>query len=200
MFSGIITTTASVVSYEQQDQTHTLALQCPEACLEGLEIGASISVSGVCLTVTGVEEQTVSFDISQETQQLTTFDSLQKGDRVNIERSIKVGDEVGGHVVSGHVHGVGELIEKKENNEYRFRLPENLKKFVIEKGFIALNGASLTAVRVDQESGEFSVAFIPETLQSTTFGDMNIGEKVNVEVDQQTRIIIETVERVMNST
>jgi riboflavin synthase len=197
MFSGIITTTASVYSFEKNECGSVLTLQISEDLLRDLDIGASVSVSGVCLTVTKIESNLISFDLTKETLDLTTLGLLKQGDKVNIERSFKVGDEIGGHVVSGHIHGMATLIEKKENGEYRFRLPENLKKFVVEKGFIALNGASLTVVDFDKNEGEFSVAFIPETLKITTFGTLDIGSKVNVEVDQNTRTIVETVERVL---
>ncbi|OIO19111.1 MAG: riboflavin synthase subunit alpha [Candidatus Magasanikbacteria bacterium CG1_02_41_34] len=199
MFSGIIQSTATVASCKKHEHGAMLTLLFSDVSLRNLQIGASVCVAGVCLTVVSIQDDTVSFDLTNETLNLTTLYDLETNDSLNIECSIKVGDEIGGHLVSGHVHGIATLLEKKENGVYRFQLPEELKKFVIEKGFIALDGASLTVVDYDIASGTFSVAFIPETLRATTFGSLPIGGRVNVEVDQQTRAVVETVERMMTA-
>jgi len=198
MFSGIVQSIAPVSSIQKNDKGATLILHFTEALLCDLNIGVSVSVAGVCLTVVKIEGHKVFFDLTNETLEKTTLKNLQENSIVNIERSLKVGDEIGGHLLSGHVHGVATLFEKKEDGMFRFQLPEELKKFVIEKGFIALDGASLTVVDYDNDAGKFSVAFIPETLSATTFGSLQVGDSVNVEVDQQTKAIVETVERMMN--
>ena len=198
MFSGIVQSTAPVLSFQKNEHGAVLTLLFTEAFLRDLKIGASVSVAGVCLTVVKIEEANVSFDLTDETMRVTTLGNVKEGDAVNIERSIKVGDEIGGHLLSGHVHGIATLLEKHEDGMFRFQLPEELKKFVIEKGFIALDGASLTVVDYDRDKGACSVAFIPETLWATTFGTLAVGDQVNVEVDQQTRTIVETVEKMMN--
>jgi len=197
MFSGIIQSIAPISSLKKNEHGATLALHFNEALLRDLNIGASVSVAGVCLTVINIENNTVSFDLTEETLTVTTLANLKELDVLNIERSIKVGDEIGGHLLSGHAHSIATLLEKNDNGILKFQLPEELKKFVIEKGFIALNEASLTVIDYDIASGTFSVAFIPETLRATTFGTLHVGDYVNVEVDQQTRAVVETVERVL---
>ncbi|HBB37791.1 MAG: Riboflavin synthase alpha chain [Candidatus Magasanikbacteria bacterium GW2011_GWD2_43_18] len=199
MFSGIIQSIVPVSSFQKNDHGATLTLHFTDELLHDLKIGASVSVAGVCLTVVNIADNEVSFDLSNETLNLTTLGAVNIGDDVNIERSIYVGDEIGGHLLSGHVHGIATLLEKQEDGMYRFQLPEDLKKFVFEKGFIALDGVSLTVVDYDKESGAFLVAFIPETLRTTTFGNVEIGDRVHVEVDQQTRAVVETVERMMSA-
>ena len=197
MFSGIVQSIATVSSLQKKEHGAVLTLLFNEVLLRDLQIGASVSVAGVCLTVVTIQHDVVSFDLTDETLHLTILGNLKKSDTLNIERSIKVGDEIGGHLLSGHVHGIASLIEKKEHDVFRFQLPKNLTKFVIEKGFISLDGASLTLIDCDTKTGAFSVAFIPETLRATTFGNLRVGDKVNVEIDQQTRAVVETVERMM---
>jgi riboflavin synthase len=153
----------------------------------------------------------VAFDVMQETLDLTTLGSLKTGDQVNVERSLKVGDEVGGHVVSGHVHGTAKIVEitKTENNVTITLEPlAELSKYIFPKGFIALNGVSLTVVSSpsfeEGATGEsqgghgasVAVSLIPETLARTTFGAAQVGDLVNIEVDQQTRTIVDTIERI----
>ena len=164
--------------------------------MDGLATGASVAVDGVCLTVTSIQDQLVSFDAVPETMNLTTIGALQPDSLVNIERSAKQGVEVGGHVLSGHVFDVAEIvtIERTANNrEMTFQGSESWMKYVFLKGFLALNGASLTVSRVDKESHQFCVSLIPETLQRTNFGLLALGDRVNVEIDHQTQVIVDTV-------
>jgi riboflavin synthase len=172
-----------------------VSISVPEEIVEGLKTGASVAVNGVCLTVVSIEGDHITFDVMQETIDLTTLGSLKTGDQVNVERSLKVGDEVGGHLVSGHVHGTARILDitKTENNvTITLEPPAELSKYIFPKGFIALNGVSLTVI----STSPLSVSLIPETLERTTFGSAQVGDLVNVEIDQQTRTIVDTIEHI----
>ena len=145
----------------------------------------------------------MSFDAMQETLVKTTIGSLKQGDQVNVERSAKMGDEIGGHVVSGHVSTMAEIVDvaESENNKVvTFHVEPQWMRYIFSKGFISLDGASLTVVDADKEVGTFKVWLIPETLRVTKFGSKKVGERVNVEIDPQTQVIVETVERVLTDT
>lgn len=196
MFTGIIPTTAPVTSIEDRPGLRTLAVELPQGMLAALKIGASVAIDGVCLTVTRVDGQVVSFDAMSETQSRTTLGSLEAGERVHVERSAKAGDEVGGHDVSGHVDGTVEVVsvERPENNcIVAFKAPPEAMSYIFPKGFIALAGASLTVVDVDREKCTFTVHLIPETLRVTTFGSRVPGDRVNLEIDRRTQVIVDTV-------
>jgi riboflavin synthase len=201
MFSGIIRGIYSVVKADIIDSGLSLVLNFDHKLIPGLEIGASISVNGVCLTVVNYfqgQEQTYSvhFEVVPETLRRTNLSELKVGSLVNIERSLKFGDEVGGHLCSGHVDGLATVtnIEKiGEGAEIDFSVEEVHSKFILEKGYVALNGASLTVAK--KLVTGFRVAFIPETLSKTNLGNLVIGSKVNIEIDRATQAIVETVER-----
>ncbi|MFA7245365.1 MAG: riboflavin synthase subunit alpha [Candidatus Magasanikbacteria bacterium] len=200
MYTGIIQACLPVAKTKILPGLLSFSLMLPVELLSGLKIGASVSVDGVCLTVNKILDNEVFFDVMQETLSLTTLSSLKTGHKVNVERSAIEGDENGGHHISGHVHGVVEIvhIEKLENNHaVTFQISENLTKYVFNKGFIALDGASLTVVEPNFSDHTFKVWFIPETLARTTFGFKIVGDKVNVEVDQSTRIVVDTIERIL---
>jgi riboflavin synthase len=173
-----------------------------DGLIRGLKIGASVSIDGVCMTVVRVDEHDVYFDAMKETLDKTTLGRLDVGDKVNIERSVRVGDEIGGHYVSGHVHGKAKIsnINKaiEDNIIISFLIPSELTKFIFDKGFVSLNGASLTIVDVDRQKNSIRVSFIPETLRKTTFGDKVVGSEINIEIEQQTQSIVETVERYLS--
>jgi riboflavin synthase len=155
-------------------------------------------VEGVCLSVTALEGDLVWFDAMQETLSRTTLGALQPGMKVNVERSAKGQAEIGGHVVSGHVDGLAEVvaIERPENNHViRVRVPEPQRPYVFNKGFVALSGCSLTVSNLDVARGEFEVWLIPETLRRTTFAERQVGDVLNLEVDRQTQVIVDTVTR-----
>ncbi len=200
MFTGIVQSLGEVVAITQKPGLMNFSVSLPRDMVEGLKLGASVAVNGVCLTVESIESERVTFAIMQETLGLTTLGSLKPGDTVNIERSLKVGDEVGGHLVSGHVHGTAKItdIKQTENNlDIIIEPPAELTKYIFPKGFIALNGVSLTVVHVSPLpgglGGRISVSLIPETLRATTFSAAKIGDLVNLEVDQQTRTIVDTI-------
>jgi riboflavin synthase len=172
----------------------------PAEYLNGITVGASVSVHGCCLTVTSFNATEATFDMVPETIARTSFKNLKEGELVNVERSLKLGDEVGGHILSGHVDVVAIIanIEKFEHScVVTFQLPAESMKYVFEKGYVALNGASITISHVDRGRARFKVSLIPETLAKTTFGTANTGDAVNVEIDRSTQAIVDTVERVM---
>ncbi|WP_394156116.1 riboflavin synthase subunit alpha [Vibrio campbellii] len=198
MFTGIVQGTAKVVHIDKKDrfQTHVLVLE--GALNEGLEIGASVAHNGCCLTVTKIEGTQISFDLMQATLALTNLGELEVGDSVNIERAAKFGDEIGGHSMSGHISlmaEISEVIDTPNNRTIWFTLPQESMKYVLSKGYIGLDGCSLTIGEV--EDNRFSVHLIPETLERTLFGRRQAGEKINVEFDPQTQAIVDTVERVL---
>lgn len=199
MFTGIVQGLCEVTAVDELRDLRRLTIDL-QTLAGGLEPGASVAVNGVCLTVTGCDGTLTHFDVIRETLDNTNLESLSPGNRVNVERSFRVGDEIGGHVVSGHVSGVAtvERIDQAENqrNLY-FRVPGRLMSFLIMKGFVALDGASLTISHVDRGADTIGVSLIPETIARTTLGHVVSGDSVNLEVDAQTRTIVETVERVL---
>ncbi|MGM0703444.1 MAG: riboflavin synthase subunit alpha [Pseudomonadota bacterium] len=206
MFTGIVQGMAEVVAVQEAEAFRTHVVVLPEALREGLETGASVAHNGVCLTVTAIEGERVSFDLMRETLAVTNLGALAVGDRVNVERAARFGDEIGGHAMSGHVMAMAEVVELDEapnNRRLWFQLPEELARFVFVKGYIGVDGASLTvgAVRPGQggQGARFAVDLIPETLSRTTLGERVPGARVNIEIDPQTQAIVETVERVLAS-
>lgn len=200
MFTGIVQAQALVQRIERKGDIITITLNFPNEYLNGIEVGASVSVHGCCLTVTSFTQTEATFDMVPETISRTSFKNLQEGDLLNVERSLKFGDEVGGHILSGHVDVVASIanIEKLEHSQIvTFQLPTEWTKYVFEKGYVALNGASLTITHVDRDSSRFRVSLIPETLAKTTFGTAKGGDAVNVEIDRSTQAIVDTVERVL---
>ncbi len=196
MYTGIVTGTFPIGEIVRKPGLATFSVQLDERHRQGLEIGASVGIEGVCMTVTRIEDDGVWFDASMETLQRTTLGRLEAGRLVNIERSAKAGAEVGGHPISGHVDGMAKVIsvEKPENNcVITVELPQEMVKYVFNKGFIALNGCSLTVSDLDKSTGQFKVWLIPETLRLTTFDALQPGDPVNYEIDRQTQIMVDTV-------
>lgn len=202
MFSGIVSGVVEVSSIARKDFFQTFSLAIPKELRQGLHIGASIAVDGVCMTVILIEGDNVYFDAMNETLERTTIGTLNKQSLVNIERSIKYGEEVGGHHVSGHVHGKARIkkidTSLEDNYVIVLEVPQNLIKYLFAKGFVALNGASLTVVEADKTTNSISIYFIPETLRKTTFGMKKEEDFVNIEVDLQTQSLVDTVERYLD--
>ncbi len=199
MFTGIVQGLCEVRGVDDRPSLRRLTLALGPLA-DGLEDGASVAVNGVCLTVTESDGRDARFDVIRESLDLTNLGSLQSGDRVNVERSFRVGDEIGGHILSGHVSGVATVtrIETSANERNLFfRVPPGLMKYLSYKGFVALDGASLTLAHVDAAPAEIGVCLIPETIARTTLGSVVVGDRVNLEVDAQTQTIVETVERVL---
>ncbi|MBZ0330488.1 riboflavin synthase subunit alpha [Halomonas sp. ANAO-440] len=204
MFTGIVQGTAEIVAIEEAEAFRTHVVVLSDELRQGLEPGASVSHNGVCLTVTAIEGQQVRFDLMRETLKVTNLGALGVGDRVNIERAARFGDEIGGHAMSGHVMAMAELVELDEapnNRRLWFEVPHALGRFLFAKGYIGVDGISLTigevrAANVDH-GPRFCVDLIPETLARTILVDRVPGDRVNIEVDPQTQAIVETVERVL---
>ena len=199
MFTGIVQKLAKVDSIDKQANLIRLSLDLDDLA-KGLELGASVAINGVCLTVSETLRGMVYFDVIPETLETTNLNSLSSSSLVNVERSYKVGDEIGGHIVSGHVGTTAplvKLIHEQHDRVYTFKVADSWMKYIFHKGFIAIDGASLTVSAVDRTNSTFSVSLIPETIARTTLGLIQLEDEVNIEVEAQTVSIVETVERVM---
>lgn len=201
MFTGIVQGTASLVSIEEKSNFRTHVVELPEELLPGLETGASVAHNGCCLTVTAIEGNKVSFDLIKETLRITNLGELAVGSTVNIERAAKFNDEIGGHLMSGHIATTAEIakiLTSENNRQIWFKLQDqSLMKYILHKGFIGIDGISLTVGEVT--ATRFCVHLIPETLERTTLGKKKLGQRVNIEIDPQTQAIVDTVERVLAS-
>ena len=198
MFTGIIQGTAEILDIVEKENFRTHSIRLPASALEGLEPGASVAHNGCCLTVTQIEGERVDFDLMRETLRATNLGSLAVGDRVNYERAARFGDEIGGHAMSGHILCTAEVISVESspnNHRILFRLPDAWNKYLFTKGYIGIDGISLTIGEVS--GSEFDVNLIPETLQRTNIGSRGVGDLVNIEIDPQTQAIVDTVERIL---
>ena len=196
MFTGIIQGVGDIVSVSESNTVTSVSINLPS--VEGLQIGASVSINGVCLTVVSITEEKVKFDIITETLNRTNLGDLSVGSLVNIERSLKFGDEIGGHILSGHIMATGIISSRvKSGDQMTFSIlaSPSTHKYLTEKGYIAIDGISLTVGKV--ENGIFHLHIIPETLRLTTLGSKQIGDVVNLEIDSNTQLIVETIERLM---
>jgi riboflavin synthase len=202
MFTGIVQTKSPISFLECSPKLIRYAVSLPTDLLKNLQIGASVCIHGVCQTVVEIKNNDVFFQAIEDTLKRTAIPSYKRGQLVNIERSAKMGDEIGGHQLSGHVLGTGEIIDiqslSNEQCVMSVRVPQDWMKYILHKGYIAVNGASLTVGDVYANDGIFTLNLIPETLKITTFGAVNVGELVNIEIDSQTQAIVETVERIMS--
>ncbi|MCP5039519.1 MAG: riboflavin synthase subunit alpha [bacterium] len=199
MYTGITRGVYEVASIERRAGVLAYRVALPASLREGLEVGASVSIDGVCQTVVSLDESGVLFEAIQETLDLTTLDSLAVGHLVAVERSSRVGDEIGGHDVAGHVIGTGQIVERTavgEQCDLTIEVPAAWMKYILFKGFIAIDGSSLTVGKVDPK-GRFDLHLIPETLRLTKLGRVEVGDRVNVELDARTVAIVDTVERIM---
>ena len=199
MFTGIVQGTGKIVHIHQPSadfRSHTVAL--PEHMAHNLQIGASVAHNGCCLTITQINGNQATFDLMAETLAKTNLGSLKTGDSVNLERAARFGDEIGGHPMSGHIIAttpISRIEHSAHNRTLYFRLPPQLAAYILPKGFIGLDGCSLTIGDVTTQ--EFNVHLIPETLQRTLFGSRQVGDCINIEIDAQTQAIVDTVKRVL---
>jgi len=192
VFTGIIGAIGTVESVGSRDEVDVLCVRATASYLAGLSIGASVAVDGVCLTVTHIEGELIQFDVVPETKLRTYLSSLGAGMQVNLERAAVLGQEIGGHLIAGHVDTLITIsaIEKLgESSRYRFNLTPQCSAFIFEKGFVALNGASLTVAK--KTEAHFEIALIPETLLRTTFGAKKVGDKIHLEIDRATQAVVE---------
>jgi riboflavin synthase len=204
MFTGIVQGVADVTAAVDRPGLRSFTLQFPPGFAQGLEIGASVAVDGTCLTVTTLHTEAgathaADFDVMAQSLALTTLSGLAVGSRVNVERAAKEGAEVGGHPLSGHVDAMGTLADMRtpvNNRVLRIALPAPWMRYVFAKGYIAVNGVSLTVAEAHREPGGggwFEVWLIPETLRMTTFGDKRPGDALNIEIERSTQVVVDTV-------
>lgn len=194
MFTGIVEEIGTVSRVERMGDSVRLVIEAKEVVSDA-KLGCSIAVNGVCLTVTDFNDFSFSADVMQESLNRTSLGALTPGSRVNLERALSVSARLGGHIMQGHVDGTAELISRTPSQNWdvlRFRLDSGLSRYVVEKGSIALNGTSLTVSSVGED--HFEVSLIPTTLRETTHGELELGQKVNVEVD----VLAKYVEKMMS--
>ena len=183
MFTGIIEDKGRFLRVEYQGQKKRLTLELPMNLTE-VQLGDSININGVCLTIVEKRGQTIQLDLSPETLQKTVLGGLKEGDKVNLERALRLTDRLGGHIVTGHIDGIGIIVEKRKEMDFlnfKIRIPKSISKYVVQKGSIAIDGVSLT---VNESQGEdIQLSLIPYTLEKTTLMDKKVGDQVNLETD-----------------
>ena len=183
MFTGIIEDKGKVLKVEYRGQEKRLTIGLPPHLTE-VQLGDSININGVCLTVVQKGPQGIELDLSKETLQRTVLGELKQGDQVNLERALRLSDRLGGHIVTGHIDGIGVIVERKKERDFvqlGIRIPESVSKYVVQKGSIAVDGISLTVN--EYREGEIRLTLIPYTIEKTTFVDKKVGDRLNVEAD-----------------
>lgn len=196
MFTGIVQGVGEIVAKTTVNTVTSMTISLPN--VENLAIGASVSINGVCLTVVSIDSNNVQFDIIDETIDRTNLGDLSVGDTVNIERSLKFGDEVGGHILSGHIFDTGIINSKSKKGDQMslsILAPPSVQKYLTEKGYIAIDGISLTIGEIN--NGCFDLHIIPETMRLTILDSKEVGDIVNIEIDSNTQLIVETIERLL---
>lgn len=195
MFTGLIEETGTIKSINKTSQGAVLTVECKKI-LDDLKIGDSVAINGACQTVVDLGSDYFAVEAALETLRLTNFNDLKSNSRVNLERAMLVGSRFGGHIVSGHIDGVGEFLNRKNEGMadiYSFKVPENISKYIVNKGSICVNGISLTVCSLSE--GAFGVSVIPHTAKETTLEELKYGDKVNIECD----IIAKYVEKFVKS-
>lgn len=197
MFTGIVQGIGTIDRLDDHGELRSFAIAVPDGFADGIEIGASVSVDGVCLTVTAIPAPTLlCFDVVLQSLRITTLADLAVGSRVNIERAARDGAEIGGHPLSGHVDFTGtveKVVETDHNKMLRIAMPPLLRPYIFAKGYIAINGCSLTVSDVRRDEGWFEIWLIPETRRVTTFEAKQAGDKVNIEIERATQVMVDTV-------
>ena len=199
MFSGIVSGIGSVKSIKHKNDIISIEVKAPKNFSKKLKKGASVSVDGVCLTAINSDSDTIKFDVIEETLSRTTIGNFVKGQKVNLERSMTASSEIGGHLISGHIHCVSEIIsinEKKSSKDIKISVPRGMDKYILEKGYIGINGCSLTVGKVFKTN--FNIHLIPETLKVTNLDLLKEKSLVNIELDQNTVTIVDSVEKILN--
>ena len=198
MFTGIVSGKGHIQKIIKNEDYMSLLIKTPKGFTRNLSKGASVAVNGVCLTVRKIKSCTLEFDVITETLEKTNLKNISKLSKVNLERSMTAKTEIGGHLVSGHIHGVGKVIKvinRNKTKDLQIKIPQNLREYFFYKGYIALDGCSLTIGKVLKSS--FYIHLIPETISVTTFKKIKKGDLINIEVDQSTINTVETVKRIM---
>ena len=199
MFSGIVQTVGKIESIKDKDHIKTIRIETHGDYLEDIAIGQSVSVDGVCLSLVKKNNDYCEFEAVEETINRTTLGSYKQGTKVNLEKSLKFGDTVGGHFVSGHIHTRGRIVEVElvgESKNILVEIEEKWIKYLTEKGYISVNGASITIGKVSKNT--FYIHLIPETLKTTNLDELIYDNYVNLEFDQATIAIVDTTERLIN--
>ena len=200
MFTGLIEGTGKLVKMEPRGKDMRLSIEAGFE-LDGLQKGESVSVNGVCLTVVSGNERTFVADVSQETSSRSTISRLRLGDEVNLERALRLGDRLGGHLVNGHVDGKARVISRKKRGDslvFAFEVAPALARYLIEKGSVAVDGVSLTINRCDEKS--FEVNLVPHSARVTNMGNLKVGDQVNIEVDVIGKYVEKSVRNLQKST
>jgi len=198
MYTGITRGTFPVARLSRTPDLLRYAVELDAELTQGLERGASVAIDGVCQTVVAIDGNQVTFEAIRETLERTTLGELALGARVSVERSCRIGDELGGHELAGHVIGTGRIAAARHEGDLhglQIAVPAAWMKYVMPKGFIAVDGSSLTVGETEAEG--FAVHLVPETLRLTNLGDKRAGDRVNIELDARTVAIVDTVERVL---
>jgi len=199
MFTGIVSGKGHVQKIIKSKDYVSLIIKAPKGFSKNLTKGASVSVNGVCLTVKKGKTDILEFDVIEETLQKTNLKDISKSSKLNLERSMTAKTEIGGHLVSGHIHGTGEVLKvvnRQTTKDLQIKIPTSLREYFFYKGYVALNGCSLTIGKVLKTS--FYIHLIPETVSVTTFKDIKKGDLINIEIEQATINTVETVKRVMS--
>ena len=190
MFTGIIQATGRVTRSEPRGGDLRLGIVAPEFDTSDVALGESVAVSGCCLTVVAHQGDTLAFDLSNESLALTTLGDLGVGDRVNLEKALRLSDRLGGHLVSGHVDAIGRIVSIQtdaRSQRWVIEAPPALARYIAAKGSVCVDGVSLTVNTM--EGARFGVNLIPHTLEQTTFGDRRVGDRVNLEIDMLARYV-----------
>ena len=199
MFSGIVQEAGKVKDFLKQEDIYNIYIDCSSKITSNLKKGASVSVNGVCLTVKDENPEILRFDLVEETIKRTNFQNIKIGDNVNLERSLKMGDEIGGHLVSGHIHGISKVVSieiRDQSWDVEISIEPFMQEYILHKGYVAINGCSLTVGEVSKES--FLIHLIPETLSVTNLFQLEQDSTVNIELDQNTIIIADTVKKYLD--
>ena len=198
MFTGIVAGQGYINKIKNNVDYASITIKAPAGFSKNLKRGASVAVNGVCLTAKKGATDLLEFDVITETLEKTNFKLLSKGNKVNLERSMKADTEIGGHLVSGHIHGVGvikSINDRGQTKDLRIQPPASLMEYLFYKGYVGLNGCSLTIGKVFKSS--FNIHLIPETIKVTNFQKMKKGDLINIEIDQTTINTVETIKKIM---
>jgi|TARA_X000000950_G_scaffold234916_1_gene285097 riboflavin synthase len=198
MFSGIVSHKSKVLKVESFSDFVRIHVSTPKNFNKGLKKGASVSVNGVCLTSKDNGSKNLKFDVIEETLLKTNLKHILKGDIVNLERSIKASSEIGGHLMSGHIHFTGEvkkIFEKENTKDMKISISKEYSDYILEKGYIGINGCSLTIGKIFKN--QFNIHLIPETLKVTNLEKLEEKDLVNIEIDQSTIAIVDTVKKTL---
>jgi riboflavin synthase len=204
MFTGIVQGVGQIVAINDHDALRTFEIEFPAGFAEGIAIGASVSIDGVCLTVTQIVSPTrLSFDVMYQSLMITTLGDYAIGQGVNVERAAKDGAEIGGHPLSGHVDFfavVDQVTVMEGNKVIRFAVPPQFIRYIFAKGYIAVNGCSLTIAEANRQGNWFEVWLIPETRRMTTFEEKRAGDRLNIEIERSTQVMVDTVRDTVQET